>query len=344
MLATGAPAAASVPTASQLVTEALSPKVPPFAGTVHIVAHMGLSALLGAVPGAVGPSQGAGSASATKTATGMLSGSHYLRVWQDGPSLFRLAVASPLSETDIVRNHSTLWIWNSRKQQALRVGGLGAAAQGAAMAHAVLPATIASRLLAKAGRYATITVQGPATIAGQRAYVLSVAPRQASSLVRSATVAVDAANGMVLQVQVTPKGSTVPAASVGFTSLQLSAPSASMFSFSPPAGSSVRRVTLPAHPAGPGGATPGKGAYAAKFPGKVVGSGWARMVELPLSSLPASASETISALAGHGQAVPGLPGARLVTSSLYNALIVHGYVVGGAVSPRALEQAAAALG
>src|SRR5207253_2862139 len=45
----------------------------------------------------------------------LLTGSHTIKVWYAGPKHYRLAVPESLSETDVVRDGGTVWLWQSTK-------------------------------------------------------------------------------------------------------------------------------------------------------------------------------------------------------------------------------------
>ena len=74
----------------------------------------------GVVPGGAA-SVAAGSSAASPALTGLttlLTGTNTLRVWADGPNRSRVAVISQGGESDIVRNGTDLWLWQSAGKQA----------------------------------------------------------------------------------------------------------------------------------------------------------------------------------------------------------------------------------
>ena len=44
----------------------------------------------------------------------LLTGSHTIRVWYASPGHFRLAVPQSLSESDVIRDGRTAWLWRAR--------------------------------------------------------------------------------------------------------------------------------------------------------------------------------------------------------------------------------------
>jgi hypothetical protein len=63
--------------------------------------------------------------------------------------------------------------------------------------------------------------------------------------VGSVLIAIDASRHIPLRVEVYPRGSSAVAYSIGFTALSFGTPAASNFSFTPPAGATVKNVTVP---------------------------------------------------------------------------------------------------
>ena len=76
-------------------------------------------------------------------------------------------------------------------------------------------------------------------VAGRTAYEVVLTPDDPATLVGSATLTVDSETGVPLKVVVAAKGQADPAFSVGFTSVDFSAPSSDVFAFTPPAGADV---------------------------------------------------------------------------------------------------------
>jgi hypothetical protein len=87
-------------TAAQLLADVASTqKIPALTGTVVETASLGLPAL----PQAGNPT----------SLTALITGSHTIKVyWQDGTH-YRLAIPQTMSETDLIRNGGTAWLWES---------------------------------------------------------------------------------------------------------------------------------------------------------------------------------------------------------------------------------------
>jgi outer membrane lipoprotein-sorting protein len=116
------------------------------------------------------------------------------------------------------------------------------------------PQQAARQILAALGPTTTVSVQRNVMVAGQAAYQISLAPKDSRSLVGRIQIAIDAARHFPLRLQVFSRGSASPAFQIGFTALSLGRPASSNFSFTPPSGAKVKKVSVPAGPlAGPFG-------------------------------------------------------------------------------------------
>jgi outer membrane lipoprotein-sorting protein len=178
--------------------------------------------------------------------TSLLAGSHTIKVWYADPAHFRLAVPVPLSETDVVRNGSTAWLWQSRTNTVTRMQ-LPAKASGAAQQDIpapgqtpLTPQQAAQQVLEAVGPTTAVSVDPAVTVAGQAAYQLVLAPKDSRSLVGRVTLALDGQHTDVpLRVQVFARGATTPAFQVGYTSVAFVTPAPANFDFTPPPGAKV---------------------------------------------------------------------------------------------------------
>lgn len=242
-------------TAEQLLTavaQGAGKPVGPFTATVQETSQLGLPSL----PSAGSPSGGP---------SALTSGTNTVSIWYRNPQHLRLAVPVQAGETDLRLNGRTMWTWSSRTQTATRyvlpatvsglpkpggnapVPGKGPASSPAAGANA-LPATpqaAAAEVLKAVGPTTIVGVQRNIYVAGHAAYQLSLAPRSSKSLVGRVVIAIDASRHVALSVQVFPRGSSAAAYGVSFTALRFGAPAASNFSFTPPPGAHVKKVSVP---------------------------------------------------------------------------------------------------
>jgi hypothetical protein len=261
---TVAQAAPSLPprTPAQLLAElaAQRPLPPPLTGTVVETASFGLPQL----PGMANAS----------SITSLLAGSHTVKIWYKDPAHLRLAVPVTMGETDLIRNGTTAWLWQSSTNTATQfVSGFQRR-----MAHpmpvpspiSLTPEQAAKRILAAVGPTTKVSTDSNVTIAGQAAYELVISPRDGRSLIDRVTIAVDGQHPNVpLRVQVFARGATSPAFQVGYTSISFVTPAAANFRFTPPAGAKVEKVPV----GGPGYGRPGLPPGAARCVA-MVGPGW----------------------------------------------------------------------
>ena len=181
----------------------------------------------------------------------------------NGSKNIRLQDLGSLSERDVIRHGNDVWTYDSKSNtvehatlsaSTIQHPASGAAAAAAPAAHRFHRHRTGwpTRSSPSSGRRSTLSVDNDVRVAGRPAYDLVLTPKATDTLVGSVSIAVDAATGLPLQVQIDAAGQTTPAVSVGFTSLDLSTPDASLFAFTPPAGATVKELTKPhAHPVGP---------------------------------------------------------------------------------------------
>src|SRR5215469_5057493 len=207
--------------------------VPPLTGTVVETATLGIPEL----PGGENPN----------SLTSLLAGSHTLKIWYGGPQKLRLAAPVQMGETDLIRNGTTAWLWQSGSNSVTKY--LIPAGHGDHAREPVIPKTpltpqqAAQQALKLAGPSTRVTTEANVTVAGQAAYQLVLAPKSSGSLIGKITIALDAQHLTVpLRVQVFAKGASAPAFQVGYTSISFVTPAAGNFNFTPPAGAHVHTV------------------------------------------------------------------------------------------------------
>ena len=247
-------------------------------GTVQESASLGLPDL----PGSDDPLSG----------LSLLSGTHTFQVWYDGPTRVRIALPVQLGEADLRRDGNSVWLWNSRSNQATHYLLPAQASAGLPAAGptppTLTPQQLAQQILAAVGKTTTVGLQQNITVAGQPAYQLSLAPKDGRSLIGRVTIAIDAEYSLPLQVQVFARGATSPAFSVAYTSLSFSTPAASNFAFTAPPGATVKTVRIPA---GPGPVPVGVPA-GASVPSEIIASNGGNSVVVPAGKpLPAAVAK-----------------------------------------------------
>jgi outer membrane lipoprotein-sorting protein len=341
-LISSAQAAPGLParTAAQLLAEVADSTPPPLTGTVVETASFGLPAL----PATGNPT----------SLSSLLTGSHTIRVWYASPAHFRLAVPQSLSESDVIRDGRTAWLWQSTLNKVTKFTlPAHAPAKAAVPQQPLTPQQAAKQVLAAVGPTTTVRVDSNVTVAGQAAYALVLAPKDARSLIGQVQIDVDGSNGVPLRLQVFARGASSPAFQVGYTDIAFVKPAAADLSFTPPPGATVTQVNLSdSHPgASMNHATPDV---------TTIGSGWLTVLKLPSSTLtpgapasgaPASggspagdSTAVLRTLLASATPVHGTWGSgRLLRTGLVSVLITdQGPTFIGAVQPSVLYAAAAA--
>ena len=331
---------------AQVSTDA---KVPPLTGTVVETTSLGLPQL----PQTHNPT----------SLSSLLTGSHTVKVYYQDAQHFRLAVPQSLSETDVIRNGNTLWLWESTRNTVTEVSwpknALRHAAQRPPGISVLTPQQAADQVLKAAGHTTKVSVESNVLVAGEPAYQLVLAPKDARSLIGRVAIAIDGKYGVPLRVQVFAKGAASPAFQVGYTQLSFVAPAAANLTFTPPPGATVDKKNL-----GADRAAPSSGARAVPSGYGSYGSDWLTVVSVPqqdllagfgtgsASSAPPASSpagpgvlggdsqEVLSALFGAAKPVHGSWGSgTLLRTSLVSVLMTGGEVYLGAVQPSVLYAA-----
>jgi outer membrane lipoprotein-sorting protein len=322
-------------TPAQLLVQVADSVTPPLTGTVVETTSLGLPSL----PGTADPT----------SLASLLTGSHTIRVWYASPRHFRLAVPESLSETDVIADGNTAWLWESTANTVTKytLPPHQSAPQTQPTTAPLTPQQAAQQVLAAVGPTTTVSVDSNVTVAGQAAYELVLAPKDSRSLVGQVQIAIDGRNGVPLRLQVFARGASSPAFQVGYTSIQFVTPAPADLTFSPPPGAKVSQENLSSRmSSGP------------RQPGDVatIGSGWLTVLDLPSAGLTApsgsasapghggsgDSAAVLNALLGSAAHVSGAWGSgRLLRTSLVSVLITDsGRMFVGAVQPSVLYAAA----
>ncbi|MEZ0095791.1 outer membrane lipoprotein carrier protein LolA [Streptacidiphilus sp. EB129] len=359
-------------TAQQLLTKALTSHVQTFSGTVQSTVDLGIpSALTSALPSALA-SRGAGTAAHSQAAQAqqeLLSlisgGTHTIQVAADGQDRQRVSSSDAGLDFTVVHNGTSAWSYDGQSNTATHATGLRPDDGGTAPAATANPQQVAQQALQAIGSSSTVSVAGQSKVAGQPVYELVVHPKGTGSTIGEVRIAVDAANGMPLQVRVNPSDGSDSILNVAFATVSFDKPAASTFDYTPPSGAKVVQQTegaagsstapttkdrkdIPAPGShGPLNAKPGSGSGPVSAPGSdvtVTGTGWSTIYSFkPTAGSGASGAKggvsgelgTVKTL---GTAVPG---GTLISTKLINVLVAdNGTVYAGAVTPALLEQAA----
>ncbi|GAA4690383.1 sigma-E factor regulatory protein RseB domain-containing protein [Pseudonocardia yuanmonensis] len=293
-----------------LVTSVAQANPGPLNGTVELDNALGLPAIPG-VPE-------------------LANGTKEARVWSDGAGRGRVALPSDQGEKTLVSDGTTAWSYDSTDRTATRktlTPGEHQPEAGAAD-----PTRSAADAVAQLRTTSTVTVDGTAEVAGRPAYELVLAPKPTErTLLREVRIAVDSEKRIPLRLTVLATGSADPALEVGFTDITFGPQDASLFTFTPPPGTTVTDAPDGGPDRGdrPGGAEP-----------TVVGDGWDTVV---IAQRPAQdrAPQGTPDLGQLGAPVSGSWGSgRLITTAVASAIVTDdGRVAAGAVPEQVLTEA-----
>jgi outer membrane lipoprotein-sorting protein len=336
----GVLAAVAAVTAGALVTTAQASPVLPHRTPAQLLAAVAGTKSMPALTGTIdetavlGLPQLPGTSNPTSVAS-LLTGSHYIRIWYANPAHIRLAVPGTMSETDLIRNGSTAWQWQSSTNSVERLllpKDMPKPKQQPPMP-ALTPQQAANQAIKAVGPTTRVSVQSNVVVAGQPAYQLVLQPKSSSSLIGQVRIAVDAAHNVPLRVQLFARHASSPAFQVGFDSISFVPPAASNFQFSPPPGAKVSTMKLTGSDWDPG-TRPGQPT--------VIGNGWLAVAEFPPGALSGAglgggaassgAASASSAAGSAAQSVAGSPsgsGSAGETDAVLGALLksakqVHG--------------------
>ena len=297
-----------------------------FSGTLEQTSELGLPEL----PSSTGDA----AASEISDVLDLLTGSHTVRVYQNGADQSRVQVQDTMSERNLIRNGADVWVYDSADKTAAHTSLPADSAERSAPAQSYTPRDLADKFLAEVTPSTVVSLAENTRVAGRDAYDLVLTPNTDDTLVGSVSIAVDAETGLPLRVQVEATDATEPAVSVTFTSLSFDAPAADLFTFSPPAGATVTEETPPAMDDAPSAEADQSGAT-------VIGTGWDAVVAVPAGA-DASALTELTASPLYNQLTDAVDGGRALSTTLLSVLITDdGRVFAGSVPVERLQAAAA---
>jgi len=297
-----------------------------FSGTLEQTSDLGLPEI---------PSTGDAAAAEFSAALDLLTGSHTVRVYQNGADQSRVQVQDTMSERNLIRNGSDLWLYDSADNTAAHTTLPAAGEEFAEKSgETYTPSDLAEKFLADVSPSTAVTLAENTQVAGRTAYELVLTPNTDDTLVGSVSIAVDSETGLPLRVQVDARNAEEPAVSVAFTTLSLDAPAADLFAFTPPAGATVTEETLPsAADLGHSGTEP-NGAT-------VIGTGWDAVVTMPAGADADQLAE-LTASPLYSQLTEAVDGGRALSTRLVSVFITDdGRVFAGSVPVERLQAAAA---
>jgi outer membrane lipoprotein-sorting protein len=317
-------------TPAQLLAAVAQSTGPALSGTVTETASLGLPSL-------------PGNSSDPTSITSLLTGSHTVKVAYASPQHYRISLPAPMSETDLIRDGSTAYLWQSTQNTVTEFAAPAKQGQKApAAVPSLTPQQAAQQALAVVGPTTTVSTDSNVMVAGQAAYELVLAPKDTRSLIGQIRLAIDGSNGVPLRVQVFARNAASPAISVGFTSVTFATPPASQTSFTPPPGAKIVKASTGQHQQPATGAKPDV---------STTGTGWLTVLSLPTPNLTGATKsndngESAAVLHGLLNAATSVHGSwgsgKLLQTHLVSVLMTDsGQTYVGAVEPSVLYAAAA---
>jgi outer membrane lipoprotein-sorting protein len=323
-----APPALPPVSAEALVESVLNTEVPALAGSVAVENNLGLP-----IPGV--PKS---------------SGEDTVQVWADGTGKGRIALAGRQSETTIVDDGSTVWVWNSEDRTVTKASHAGGNAEKPLEGKFADPAAAAAELVTAMQADSTVTVDGTARVADRPVYQLVLTPKPTErTLLREIRVSVDSELRIPLQLEVLANGQSDPAVKVGFTEFSDARQDPKLFAFTPPAGATVSERDVDQEVQGRGVED-----LLSQADVKTVGRGWDIVVtgKVPGDALAgaedmagASGQDVFGLLGTFGKEVHGDFGTGyVIATSVGTALITEdGKVAIGAVPEQVVTEAIATI-
>jgi outer membrane lipoprotein-sorting protein len=306
----------------------------------------------------------------------LIAGSHKIRVYASAEGT-RVQILDTMSQRDLIVNKTEFWYYDARKATAL-TGSINfevdeqKLAEAKAEAEAKLqdyaaqiqldisnPEAVANYLMEKVGEETTVSVGKDHRVAGRTAYQLIAEPKAANSLIQSVVISVDSETGMALDVKVFSIEQEEPAFHVGFESISFDVPDASMFSFTPPQGTTVETLEVPADlqaelerlkaEAEASELTEEQklalmqeleAKYGDRAKPELIGSGWESV--LYMSAIPADVPMELLENELFADLMKTVPGGKVFSTPVMNVLITDsGEVFAGAVTIAFLQEVAA---
>jgi hypothetical protein len=237
-----------------------------------------------------------------------LTGDHRIRVWSSADG-YRVDELLPTAERAVYEGTHGGWLWDSRSYTAYELydaaqlaairrdvqarRAAGPAAEQARMLQLSDPLTLARDAIRALTPTTTVSIGTSERVAGRPAYVLVLAPRDATTLVGRVELAVDATTHVPLAVRVYAKGAALPAASAAFASVTFGPVPPSVYEFAPPPGATVKELYQRRHLDQVGPRRPLTGPTNGADAFRVFGRGWSTVVAIrvPAGSLAKAGTE-----------------------------------------------------
>ena len=280
----------------------------------------------------------------------LIAGEHRVRVFV-GETGVRSQILDRMAQRDFIASGDSIWLYDSREQTALHAE-IDQDAAEAKKSEALVdinayaaeigldlssPQAVAEYAMAQVGDSADITVGTDHMLAGRPAYQIIVTPNSDVSLIASIVISVDSEYGMPLAVTVNSTVQDEPAMEIGFESISFTDQDETLFSFTPPVGTTVTDLNDLEAPEQDmemfmsDDQMAELEAKAADGPKpEVIGAGWDMVVHMPAGD---SADLDMLSQGLFAELMTAVDGGRVLTTPVMNVLVTDsGDVYAGAVT------------
>jgi outer membrane lipoprotein-sorting protein len=284
------------------------------------------------------------------------------RLWIANDGDVRLELQSESGDTQVLYDGHTLTLYDAAtntlyrytvpaREQSRSDGGSGAdeidvAVPGSTVHHHEVP-TVANieQAIAHLSQHADVSGATPTDVAGQPAYTVRVSPREGGSLLGGAELSWDADNGVPLRAAIYSWASSAPVIELAATEVSFGPVAGSVFEINPPADAKVEEIKTPT-------ASGARAAHrlahrAAKPKITVHGHGLSAIAVLEGRTKAGAQQSSGGSLEGLPKVTINGVSASELRTELGTLLTFErsgvSYLIAGAVSPAAVEEAARGL-
>lgn len=218
--------------------------------TDHLLEGANLASGGGGSAGGASSQQGEGGGAGELTSSPLVTGASG-RLWVAKDGELRLELQSERGDTEILWDGHTLELYDAATNTLYRYTPPPRQAheeEPSGAAHEVPTVAKIEEAIAHLSQHADVTGATPTDIAGQPAYTVRLAPKEAGSLLGGAELSWDADNGLPLRAAVYSSATGAPVVELAATEVSFGPVESSVFSLTPPANAKVEEVKLAEHP------------------------------------------------------------------------------------------------
>jgi outer membrane lipoprotein-sorting protein len=174
------------------------------------------------------------------------------RMWVAKDGRVRLELQSEKGDTQVLYDEHTVSIYDAASNTLYRYtipphegGAEDSSGSGSTTADHETPSVAKIEEAISHLDHVSVSGATPTDIAGQAAYTVRVSPKESGSLIGSAELSWDAANGVPLSAAIYSSTSSSPAIELAATSISYDPVAASVFEFTPPSNAKIEEIVLP---------------------------------------------------------------------------------------------------